>query len=60
MRGMFQRLGLRRTLLVLVPLLAVAVAAWMLFGVWGWFAVLVVGAATMTVRGVLVLRRAQR
>jgi uncharacterized membrane protein YdjX (TVP38/TMEM64 family) len=55
----FARLMIRRTILVVVPLLVLAAIAWALFGVWGWFVVLVVGSAAMAARGITILRRAR-
>jgi hypothetical protein len=55
----FRRLVIRRTILIVVPLLAVAALAWALLGIWGWWVVLLIGATAMMARGVIILRRAR-
>jgi hypothetical protein len=59
MKGMTHKRLLLRSTTVLVVVFAVAAIAWILLGVWGWIVVGGVGGAALSVRGILVLRRAQ-
>ena len=59
MKFVFKRLIIRRTILVVLPVLVLAAVAWVLFGIWGWFVVVAVGAAAISARGLMILRRAR-
>src|SRR5689334_15339326 len=50
----------RRTIAVVVPLLAGAIVAWLFSGIWEYVAVLLAAALAMTARAATVLRRGRR